>query len=125
MTRNRKQVTVATALVVAAAVLHGYEWSVLDGEAAQLLFFLWSMAPYIVCVLVLILSSTALHVISAAAVALVLDGLTHYSVVTSDNSTASLAFLWTPIWNTLIFVPLAMGVTLIAIRRRRTLKNAL
>jgi hypothetical protein len=125
MTKNRKHVAVALSLIVAAAVLHGYEHRVLSAETSEWLFFLWSMAPYIACLLILILSAESVHVISASAVALALDGLMHYSVVTSDNSTAVLGFVWMPLWNTIIFVPLAMWVTLIIIRRRRVQQNAL
>lgn len=125
MTRNRKHAAIAFSLMAAAAVLHGYEHSVLSREAPEWFFFLWSMAPYIACLLVLILSTSGLHVISAAAVALLLDGFMYYSVLTSDSSTAVLGLLWMPIWNTIIFVPLAMWVTLIVVRRRKVPENAL
>ena len=117
MTKNRKHVAVALSLIAVAAVLHGYEHSVVGRREPDWFFFIWSMAPYIACLLILILSPTGLHVISAAGVSLLMDAYMHYSVVTSDNSTAVLGYLWMPIWNLIIFVPLSMWITLILVRR--------
>lgn len=117
MARNRKHVVLAVSLVAAAAALHGYEHSLLSQQTADWFFFLWSMAPYIACMLVLILSTTGLHVVAAAGISLLMDIFMHYSVVTSDNSTAVLGYLWMPVWNLIIFVPLAMWITLILTRR--------
>lgn len=104
--------------MAAAAILHGYEHSLLTHDQAELGFFLWSMAPYIACLLIFILSTSAIHVISAAAVALLFALFMYYSVVTSDNSTAVLGLPWMPIWNTIIFVPLTMWVTILIVKRR-------
>ena len=117
MTKNRKHIGIAVSLTAAAAVLHGY-------EHRDLLFFLWSMAPYIACLLVLVLSPIAIHVVAAAGVSLIMDIFMHYSVVTSDNSTAVLGYLWMPVWNLVIFVPLAMWITL-TVTRQRDSENAL
>ena len=123
MTRNRSHIALAASFVATAAVLHGYEHAVLS-ESADWLFFLWAMAPYVACLLVLILSSTGLHVVIAAGISLVMDTYMHYAVVTSDNSTAVLGYLWMPLWNLIIFVPLTMCITLIVARRRGS-ENAL
>jgi hypothetical protein len=81
------------------------------------------MAPYIACLFALILSAGALHVITAVAVALLLDVLTYYAVLTSDSSTAVLDLLWMPLWNTIIFVPLTMCITLLVVKRRTVLEH--
>lgn len=117
MTRNRRHVAIAASFMATAAALHGYEHAVLS-DRADWFFFLWSMAPYIACLIVLILSSTGLHVVTAAGISLVMDTYMHYAVVTSENSTAVLGYLWMPVWNLIIFVPLTMWITLIVARRR-------
>ena len=124
MTKSGTQAAAAFSLIAAAGLLHGYVHSMLSRQAPEWFFLLWSMVPYVVCLLVLILSARAVHVISAAAVALLLDGWMYYSVLTSSSSTAVLGLLWMPIWNTIIFVPLTMWVTLMVVRRRAA-ENAL
>jgi hypothetical protein len=125
MTRSRAHASLAFLLMGAAALLHAYAHSLATGQGTGLFFFLWSMAPYIICLLVLVLSRGAIHVIAAAALALALDGWTVYAVKTSDNSTAVLDYLWMPIWNTIIVVPLTMLVALFIVRRRSAHNHAL
>ena len=88
-------------------------------------FFIWSMGPYILCLLVMVLSRDAIHVIAAAALALTLDAWTVYAVKTSNSSTAILDFLWMPVWNTIIVVPLTMLIALAIVRRRSGTRHAL
>jgi hypothetical protein len=106
----------------AAALLHAHAHSLLTHPETGWFFFLWSMAPYIICLLVLVLSRGAIHVIAAAALALALDAWTVYAVKTSDNSTAVLDYVWMPIWNIIIVVPLTMAVVLV-VRRARSRPN--
>jgi hypothetical protein len=71
---------------------------------------------------VLVLScfeGTRLPVIAGAALALAADGWNYYEVARSTSSTAAIAFIWIPIWNTIIVVPTATFLARLFLRRRR------
>ncbi len=118
MTTYRSQVAVAGLLLLAGAVLHGYENLVLS-TYPDAWFYLWSLLPYVVCLIVLVLAKNPIPTIAAASVALAIDGLAHYEVfINPKGSTAALVLLFAPLWNTIIFVPATMLVTRLVVRRR-------
>ena len=117
MTKDRRELTIFGTLFALGTALHAYEF--LLGELRDTWFFFWSMLPYVVCVVLTVLSRTAVLTIAATAVVLLLDTLTHYEVfVNPRGSTAALALLWTPLWNTIIFVPGVMVITRLIVRKR-------
>lgn len=119
MTTDRKHLGIAFGLMACAVGLHAYEQSVLSRDTSVSYFLLWSMTPYILCLVVLILSRSALHVIVGVSAALVLDAVMYYSVLYSSSSTAVLGLVWMPIWNIFVFVPGAMMITWLIVRRRK------
>jgi hypothetical protein len=125
MTRSRAHASLAFLLIGAAAFLHAYAHSLATGQGTGLFFFLWAMAPYVICLLVMVLSRGAIHVIAAAALALALDAWTVYAVKTSDNSTAVLDYVTVPIVNAIIVVPLTMLVVHVIVRWRNGPNHAL
>ena len=84
-----------------------------------------ALFPYALCVVVAMRSESVVPAIAGATFALLLDGIAHYDVFVRPNgSTAVLAFLFVPLWSTLVFVPLTMLITR-AIMRRREAKRAM
>jgi hypothetical protein len=87
--------------------------------------FLGALFPYVLCVVVAMRSESVVPAIAGATFALLLDGIAHYDVFVRPNgSTAVLAFLFVPLWSTVVFVPLTMVITR-AIMRRREAKRAM
>jgi hypothetical protein len=72
----------------------------------------WSLAPYFAAVLVSILNKRPLIGAVASAVALILDANTYFNVRASESSTAALDYLWTPVWNLVLVVPLVTFLVL-------------
>jgi hypothetical protein len=61
----------------------------------------------------------AIPALAGALIALLFDLLAHYQVfVHPTSSTAALALVFTPLWNTLIFSPIAMVLAWLVLRRR-------
>jgi chromate transport protein ChrA len=57
--------------------------------------------------------------IAGAIVALLFDLVTHYDAfVNPKGSTAALALIFVPLWNTLVFSPVAIFVAWLFLRRR-------
>jgi len=110
------------AVSVLGAVLHAYEslWRSQGGPSPG--FLLWGLTPYARCLFVAMSSKSPVPPTAGAAIALLLDLLTHYSVfVHPTSSTAALALIFTPLWNTLVFAPLTILVTWLIVRRRAQL----
>ncbi len=106
----------AIALTIAALLLHGYE-QLVKSSAPSIGWLLWAMLPYALCVAVLAKSRSALPATLGALVALAWDIRTYYSVfVHPTSSTAALAMIVMPLWNTLLFVPAAMLVAWLPMR---------
>jgi membrane protein implicated in regulation of membrane protease activity len=64
-------------------------------------------------------SKSAIPALAGAVVALLFDLLAHYEVfVHPTSSTAALALLFAPLWNTLVFSPIAILLTWQILRRR-------
>jgi hypothetical protein len=107
----------AASLVFGGVTLHTVEQFVL-GEAIHPLFYALSLLPYVLCVGVLGFSGNAIPVIAGVLVALLIDGIVHYEVFTNPQaSTASVALFFAPLWSALLFVPIAILVTKMILRR--------
>jgi hypothetical protein len=112
------------AVAVLGTALHAYESFGLADDGPSPGFFLWGIFPYLLCLVVAMSSKSAVPAFAGAVVALLFDLLAHYQVfVHPTSSTAGLALLFTPLWNTLVFSPLAILVIWL-IRRRRAQLNA-
>ena len=110
------------AVTVVGATLHAYESFALTDDGPSLAFFLWGIVPYLLCLVVAMSSKSAVPAFAGALVALLFDLLAHYQVfVHPTSSTAGLALLFTPLWNTLVFSPLTILVVLLILRRRAQL----
>ena len=87
--------------------------------------FAGALFPYLLCIVVAMRSESVVPAIAGATFALLLDGIAHYDVFVRPNGlTALLAFLFVPLWSTLVFVPLTMLITR-AIMRMRKAKRAI
>lgn len=107
------------AITAVALALHTFEATVKSSGAFSPGFLLWTMLPYVLCIAISSVSGTRRAAIAGASVALILDVWVHYSVfVNPRGSTAALALLFIPLWNTLIFVPAATAIAHVILRRR-------
>ena len=70
-------------------------------------WFLWGLTPYGLVLALSFFQSVSSAAVAAAVLALIFDAWSLYGVVRSTSSTAVLAFIWVPIWNTIIVVPIA------------------
>jgi len=107
------------AISAIGAALHAYEslWKAAGGPSVG--FFLWGLSPYFLCLFVAMSSKSPVPAAVGAAIALLFDLLTHYSVfVHPTSSTAALALIFTPLWNTLVFAPIGILVTWLILRQR-------
>jgi len=108
------------ALVVAGLAV-GLHWYIGQAKASEFSLGLlaWALSPYVLALLLSCFRSTRGAAVAGAAAALCFDALAFYSVfIRPTSSTASLALLFAPLWNLLVFVP---GATWLAwkIRGRR------
>lgn len=106
----------ALAVLVALAVgLDGYVSLFKSGTGASLFglgLLAWSCLPYVAALALSRAVRDPRVGFVAAASALLVDAWTYRTVfVAPTSSTASLALLWAPLWNILVVVPLAAGVT--------------
>ena len=113
------------AISAIGAALHAYESLLLAAGGPSLGFFLWGLSPYFLCLFVAMSSNSPVPAAVGAAIALLFDLLTHYSVfVHPTSSTAALALIFTPLCNTLFFAPIGILVTWLILRRRAQLSEA-
>lgn len=102
----------------AALLLHMYEHS-LGSSEISFAWVLWPLLPYVMCLAVSTAAPTRLPAIAGAVTALGFDAIAHYDVfISPKGSTAALALLFVPLWNTLVFAPLAMLAAWLFLRRR-------
>jgi len=107
------------ALIALAIGLHAYENFVKSSGAFSLGFFLWSLTPYALCLVVAWFSVSSIPAVAGAVVALLFDLDAHNHVfVNPTSSTAGLALIFVPLWNTLVFAPLAMLAAMLLLRLR-------
>jgi hypothetical protein len=108
----------AYVVVALAVALHAYE-QLAKSSDPSFGWFLWAMIPYAVCMLVVLVSKSAIPGALGVSIALVFDLIAHYEVFVSPmGSTAALALVFVPLWSALIFAPAAMLIAWLAIRRR-------
>jgi hypothetical protein len=106
---NRRALAIALLPILAGISLHRYEHVALSDNGFSLGFFLWSISPYGLCGAGLAMAWNPLSVGFAAAFALTFDLVAHYSVfVHPTSSTAPLILLFTPLYDTLLWIPAAM-----------------
>jgi hypothetical protein len=108
----------AIAVIAIAAALHAYEQPA-KSSAPGFGWFLWSMVPYGVCLLVLLRAKSGIPGALGVSTAFALDLVAHYDVfVHPKGSTAALALLFVPLWSALIIAPVVMFAAWLAVRRR-------
>jgi hypothetical protein len=118
LTANRSHRVIAGGLLVAGGAFHAYEQLFLSTDA-DAWFYLWSVLPYLVCLIVLIFSANAIPAIAAALLALGIDAFAHHEVfINPTSSTAALALVFAPLWSTIIVVPLTILIARFVISRR-------
>ena len=82
-------------------------------------WLLWPLTPYALCLIVSSFPATRVAAVAGVVVALLFDLVAHYDVfVNPKSSTAALALVFVPLWNTLVFSPGAIFVAWLFLRRR-------
>jgi hypothetical protein len=81
-------------------------------------WFLWALSPYGLVLVLSCFKGIRLSVIAGGALALAADAWNYYEVARSTSSTAALNFIWIPIWNTIIVVPIGTFLAWLLLRRR-------
>lgn len=121
-TRLRRPHLGLFAVVAIALALHAYEAFVESSGGVSLVslgFFLWPLTPYALCLVVAGVSISSIPAVAGALTALLFDLDAHNHVfVHPTSSTAGLALLFVPLWNLLVFSPLAMLGTWLLLRLR-------
>lgn len=82
-------------------------------------WWLWASIPYLFCLVVSCFATTRSAAVAGAVAVLLFDAYTHYAVATSRSSTAAIAYIYSPLWNALVFAPLAMFLAWLVLWRRR------
>ena len=103
-----------------AVALHVYiglfEWTV---SAFSLAIVVWSLVPYVVCVVMAYATGRPIFGAVPASLALALDAYTFVGVrFLSHSSTAALAYLWVPFWNLVIVLPVGIAAAFLWVRWR-------
>jgi hypothetical protein len=112
------------AVAALGAALHAYESLFQTDGGPSLWFFLWGLMPYVLCTFVAMASKSPTPAAVGAVIALLFDLLTHYSVfVHPTSSTGALGLIFMPLWNTLVFAPLAILASRLILRRRAQLSE--
>lgn len=94
-------------LVVFGIALHVYEQT-LGSAPFSLGWLLWALVPYALCLFASSVPATRIPSIVGTTVVLLFDLLVYYDVfVNPTSSTAGLAFIFAPIWSSLVFAPVA------------------
>jgi hypothetical protein len=107
-------------IAVLGAALHGYEHLYKSSSDSSMGFLLWSMVPYLLCLLLSAFPAVRTSVIAGAVLALVFDVWGHYSVfVDPQSSTAALALLFIPLWSSIVVVPVGTLIAWLVARGRR------
>jgi hypothetical protein len=100
----------AYALLIYGVVLHTCT-NLVEVESFSIRWWLWSLAPYIVGGLVLLLFKRPHATAGALLVPAILDAGNFYSVfIHPTSSTAGLGMLFAPLWNLAVFVPLGGAI---------------
>jgi hypothetical protein len=109
--------------VILAIAFHLYEnVSKTSGEFAYG-WFIWALVPYGLVLGLACFAGTRIPAVAGAVLALLVDIWIHYEVAQSTSSTAVLAFIWIPLWNTIIVVPAASFLTWLLMRHRKPVSS--
>ena len=108
---------VVYALLALAIGFHVYQNVTMMSADFSYGWFLWALLPYGLVLVLSCFEGTRLSIIAGAALALAADAWNYYDVARSTSSTAALNFIWIPIWNTIIVVPIATFVAWLLLRR--------
>jgi hypothetical protein len=112
-------------LLIVAAAFHVLQNLRMMSADFALGWFLWALSPYGLVLALSFFEGTRRAAIAGAVLALAFDAWNFYAVAGSTSSTAALAFIWVPLWNTIIVVPMATFLAWLIMRRRETvLTNA-
>jgi hypothetical protein len=107
-------------IVALALALHLYENLAKSSGPFSFGWLVWALVPYGLALVLSCFATTRTAVVAGAAIALVIDAWTHYEVfIEPKGSTAALALIWMPLWNTIIVVPLATFVARLVMRHRQ------
>ena len=107
-------------LLVVAAVFHVLQNLRMMSADFAPGWFLWTLLPYGLVLALSFFEGTRRAVIPGGVFALAFDGWNLYEVARSASSTAVLAFIWVPLWNTMVVVPIATFLAWLIMRRRET-----
>lgn len=95
-------------VMAAAAALHAYEQLAKSSDPSPV-FFLWSMFPYTVCLLILLSCDSAIPAAVGTTSVFGFDCYTYYTVfVAPKSSTAALAVFFMPLFNAFLIAPVVM-----------------
>lgn len=103
-----------------AAGLHAYEQIYQSAGNPSPGYWLWSMMPYALCLVLSSFSYIRISTILGAALSLAFDLWGYYVVfINPQSSTAALALLFIPLWSTIIVIPLGTYVAWLIIRIKK------
>jgi hypothetical protein len=105
-------------LLILAIAFHVFQNLTMMSADFSYGWFLWALLPYGLVLALSFFEGTRLSVIAGAALALAADAWNYYEVAQSTSSTAAINFIWIPIWNTIIVVPMATFLAWLVLRRR-------
>jgi hypothetical protein len=124
-TQLRRPHAAVYVLLIVAAAFHVFQNLRMMSVNFAFGWFLWALLPYGLVLALSFFEGTRRAVTAGAVLALAFDAWSLYEVARSTSSTAALAFVWIPLWNTMIVVPMATFLTWLVMRRRQTvLTNA-
>lgn len=111
------------ALLALAIAFHVYQNVTMMSADFSYGWFLWALLPYGLVLVLSCFEGTRISAIAGAVLALGVDAWNYHEVARSTSSTAALNFIWTPIWNTIIVVPIATFLASLVLRRRQPVSS--
>jgi len=116
----RRPHLVVYGILVVAIVFHVFQNLRMMSADFSLGWFLWALLPYSLVLALSFFKGTRRAVIAAGVLALAFDAWSLYEVSRSTSSTAAIAFIWIPLWNTIFVVPIVTFLAWLLMRRRDT-----
>jgi hypothetical protein len=109
----------AILIALLALVLHLYE-GLVKSAMPSISWTLWPLAPYALCLGLWWRSKLGVPALAGVLVAFALDLYAHYTVfINPSSSTDALAMVAIPLYNTVLFCPLAMLIACVVVRKRK------
>ena len=84
----------------------------------------WTASPYLACLVAAMFRTNPWPPLIACLAVFAHDWLVYYQVYTSTSSTASIAFLWAPLWNVTLVVPFVIAIASYAARAYKNVRAA-